>query len=249
MNSTLIENLLKTKEIGRQIVFLKEIDSTNLFAREIPSNTITNGMIIVADHQTEGKGRRGRTWIDESRANILCSLILTNLKSTSLLPIIAGISIVESIFECTNLKAECKWPNDVFLNKKKISGCLIEQIGNITIIGIGINVNQNNFGDLANNATSLFNETGIKWEREVLLVNLLNRMETLLSIYENSSSQIIDLWKKYVTFIGKEVNISTELENYSATAVDITEDGLLIIRKDNNLQTLTAGDISLKINL
>lgn len=249
MNTALIEKLLTTKVIGRRIIFLKEINSTNIYAKELPKTSITSGIVILADHQSGGLGRRKRSWLDEPGANILCSIVLTETINIPLLPFICGIAVAEEVSKTLKLECTCKWPNDVLLNSKKISGTLIEQSSNIIIVGIGVNVNQQEFGSLSPLATSLFNETSKQFERETLLANILNRFEELLLLAKNSTSQIIELWKKYATFLGKEVLISSENESYTALAMDVTNEGFLIVKRENKLDTLLSGDITLKINL
>ncbi|MDA0987314.1 MAG: biotin--[acetyl-CoA-carboxylase] ligase [Bacteroidetes bacterium] len=248
MDTARINKLLLTKEIGRNIIFLEETNSTNVFAKELPLDKTINGLLIIAEHQTSGIGRRGRIWTDEAGANILFSIVMTNFTNPNLIPFASGIAVAKSISEISVLKTECKWPNDVLLNNKKISGTLIEKDKSKLIIGVGININQTNFGDLNKLATSLFIETNKIWDRELIIATILNYIEPLIFIAQNNPNQIIDLWKKYTNFFGKIVEINTETGNFTAEAIDVNELGLLIIKKGNTIETLSSADVSIKIN-
>lgn len=193
--------------IGKKIIHLEETHSTNTYARElISSNKQAEGIIVLANYQTAGKGQGHNKWMSEKDANLLMSAIV---KPAFLVPeqqfflnISVCLAIVRSIEELYMTRAIIKWPNDILVNDRKVAGVLIENsLGkntiNNSIIGIGLNVNQENFDPSLPMATSLLLETGINCPLDkvfdLLLGNLRiyyqhlkgNRLETLKKMYEN----------------------------------------------------------------
>jgi BirA family transcriptional regulator, biotin operon repressor / biotin---[acetyl-CoA-carboxylase] ligase len=171
--------------MGKNLVFVPECHSTNTLAHEMSQHSaITDGTVIVTDHQIAGRGQRGNSWESEAGKNLTFSLIL---KPTFLpvheqfyLNIFASLAIHDLLKDKTDATIRIKWPNDILINGKKVCGILIEnqiqgpQVSN-TVIGIGINVNQLTF--TLSSATSLAIETGLVHDTSVLLDQLLGLLE------------------------------------------------------------------------
>ena len=178
---------LSTKKIGQNIIYYDTIDSTQLEAKKISNkNTIPDGTVVLANMQTNGIGTHDRTWFTKEGENITMTIMLypnCNIKKINNLTLSIAECIVETIEKLYNIKMNIKYPNDIMYNSKKIAGILtqsvtknnkVEQI----LIGIGINVNQEDFTDeIKDIATSLKKITNKKCSREDIIVNFLEIFE------------------------------------------------------------------------
>lgn len=185
-----IDKLTKanTKYIGKKVVYFQEIDSTQLEAKR-NKQKYDNGTIIIADVQTAGKGTHGRMWHTKSD-NIAMTIILkpkANIKQLEGFTVAIAERIKYAIKKLYNINLEVKLPNDLLLNNKKICGILTEVITvqeNIKelFIGIGFNVNENDFSDdILNIATSLYNETKQQYCREDIICKIIENIEKELN--------------------------------------------------------------------
>lgn len=135
---------LPTKCLGRRVLLFDTVDSTNTQAAEFGEDPEHDGLVVVADSQTAGRGQHGRSWTSKPGAGVLLSVLLfppQALRRPALLTSWAAVSVCETIYHCTGLEARIKWPNDVFVQGRKVSGILIEQ-SKATVVGIGLNVHQ-----------------------------------------------------------------------------------------------------------
>ncbi len=135
---------LETQRLGRRVLIYDQLDSTNTLAASLAGDPTNDGLVILADCQTAGRGQHGRTWLCTPGAGILMSLLLfppTPLRRPALLTAWSAVSVCETIGHVTGLDARIKWPNDVLINGKKVCGILIEQRQG-TVVGIGLNVRQ-----------------------------------------------------------------------------------------------------------
>ena len=141
--------------------------------------TLPEGALVVADHQTAGRGRLGRTWEAPPGKAILCSLLLKPPPEHDVpqLSLVAGVAVADALEEATGLAVQLKWPNDVMLRRRKVAGCLAEARDGVVVLGIGVNVNQAR-EELPDGAGSLRTLTGREWDREVLLASLLQHLGT-----------------------------------------------------------------------
>jgi BirA family biotin operon repressor/biotin-[acetyl-CoA-carboxylase] ligase len=140
------------------------------------------GALVVADYQTAGRGRHGRTWAAPPGSSILCSLLLKPPpeRNTPELSLVAGVAIADTLERATGLSVQLKWPNDVMLRRKKVAGCLAEAREGAVVLGIGVNVNQTS-EELPDGAGSLRTLTGRTWDREQLLASLLEDLRARYS--------------------------------------------------------------------
>ncbi len=176
-NDKTISQNLNTKIFGQKIFFFKSIKSTMDYAKKLAEKGEPEGTVVIADYQSHGRGRFGRIWKAEPEKNILMSVILRPtipLDKFGILSFLTSISVAEAIEKNVDVKITTKWPNDLLINGKKFCGILLEasitvESGDFVIIGIGINVNQENFPkEIQDYATSLYIETG------KLLIELLS---------------------------------------------------------------------------
>jgi BirA family transcriptional regulator, biotin operon repressor / biotin---[acetyl-CoA-carboxylase] ligase len=136
--------------------------------------SLPEGALAVADHQTAGRGRLGRSWEAPAGTAILCSLLLKPPpeRNAAELSLVAGVGVADALERTTGLALQLKWPNDVMLRRRKVAGCLAEARDAAVVLGIGLNVNQTQ-EQLPDGAGSLRTLTGREWDRELLLSALL----------------------------------------------------------------------------
>ncbi len=178
----------QTLFIGNPIVKLNEVDSTNTFALSLlRGKDVTEGTVVTTQSQTTGRGQRGNSWFSESGKNITCSIILkpTFLDVAKQFDLTRTIALGIADLMCNLLpssKIHIKWPNDIIADGKKVAGILIENIINGTqvsasVVGIGLNVNQSDFGSNAPNAVSISQLAGKEFEMEEILQQLFANIE------------------------------------------------------------------------
>lgn len=247
---------LTTKSFGRTVVSFESIDSTNTVAKGMHRSEALHGTVVIADEQTAGRGRLQRQWLAEKGANLLFSVLLLPefaIEKIALLPFAGSLAVADAIEEVTGLSPVCKWPNDILIGRRKVCGMLLESVSGAAgiervVLGIGINVNQEEFPEeLQFKATSLRNETGTMIERPRLLAAVLNALELR---YEQLASfppaQLLNDWKLRALLLGKRILVLENEFSFTATAIDVIEDGSLLIETEDGLRrSLFAGDVSL----
>ena len=240
----LIKVNLKTKSFGRVIEYFQKLNSTNKEAFDlINKNKVSSGGIILTDFQYDGKGRNNKKWFSSSGKSITFSLVIEpafHPKKLSLLSLAVGISIANTIKKL-NLNASLKWPNDIFIKNKKCGGILIESkiLQNkikYLIIGIGINVNENEFdSSLQNISTSLFIEKKSPIQRELIIAWILNELELLIKLLnQENSGDIINSWTNLCNHINKKVSFLHNKKTKEGIFKGINNNGEAIIQFDNN---------------
>jgi BirA family biotin operon repressor/biotin-[acetyl-CoA-carboxylase] ligase len=255
-----IQENLQTKKLGKKIIYLHEIGSTNDLAKELANCGASEGTIVIAETQTAGRGRLNRKWFSP-KGGLYFSVILRpklKAKETIKLVFVAGLAVAEVLHENYGLNVETKWPNDVLANGRKACGILSEmktkgEEVNYMVIGVGINVNVNvkkEFPEeLKTVATSLENELGRKVRLEELLKLLLEKLDSLYEKFlEEGFLQVLKRWKEYAGFLGKEVEVIDEVKRLHGLALDVDDEGSLVIKlEDGTVKRIFVGDVSLKI--
>lgn len=179
----------QTIYLGKEIIYKEEMESTQELAKELAKNNVKNGSLIITDNQTKGKGTKGRTWQASKGKNITMTIILnSNLKIEKLEGITLKIAqaIKEGLKELYGYNLTIKIPNDLLLNGKKICGILTQtsSIGNkvnYILIGIGFDVNEESFSkELESIATSLKKEYKREFEREEIIVKIIEKIEKII---------------------------------------------------------------------
>jgi BirA family biotin operon repressor/biotin-[acetyl-CoA-carboxylase] ligase len=243
---------LNTKQIGKKTYYFDTVSSTMDIALQLAMKGSPEGTIAIAEFQTKGRGRLGRSWSSPKYKGIYLSLILRPkiLPSQSpVLTLLAAVSACEAIKEAVGLAATIKWPNDILSRNKKLGGILTEldaetDVVRFVVIGIGLNVN-NDKKSLVSGATSLREEKGGSINRVALLQELLRKIEgNYLSFQKKGPSFITDKWRNYSVTLGKRVKVASGLKHFEGQAIDIDTDGGLLLRKDSGvIEKVTAGDI------
>lgn len=258
LNYEEIEEYLDTDFMGRNIHYFDSIDSTNKKAKEMALGE-KEGTVLVAEEQIGGKGRLGRTWISPKGKGIWMSIILKpkvdpmKVAKITLL----GAAAVTKALNNLNIRSQIKWPNDILIDGKKICGILTEMncelnMINYVVMGIGINVNldANEIPeDLRGKATSVKISEGKEINRKELLANILNEFEELYLSFRDKDdlSYAIDICRKNSALIGKEIRVIKGEEIKLGKALDINEEGQLVVEFENGVvENVYSGEVSVR---
>ena len=237
-----IEKGLRTEFVGRQIHHFDELASTNLRARKIAADS-PNGTVVVAEKQSEGRGRLGKAWASPPGGIYLSIILKPEIPPDHIhrLTLVAGVAAVEVLNEL-GLNAEIKWPNDILINEKKVCGILTEidaemDAVNYVIIGIGVNANTE-LDALPPitmlQATSLKEEMGRVVDRIAITQRFLERFEQYyVTFSEGGFPSILKHWREHSSTIGRRVKIVTKFRTIEGEAVGIDHDGALIVERDD----------------
>ena len=235
-----------------------EIDSTNAEAQRLATAGAAEGLLIVADTQRAGRGRRGRRWNSPPGDSIYMTFLLrpdVPADTAPVLTLVAALSVAEAINENRDVRVGIKWPNDLVVGGRKLCGILTEmklEDGRIdhVVIGIGINVNTKEFpGELQKTATSLFIETGHKTDRKVLIRQIGRHFAKEYERFcgEKSFYSFRKRYEQLSVNLGQEIQVLAGNEQYFGKAEGINEwGGLMITREDGTREAIRAGEVSVR---
>jgi len=250
---------LSTKVFGKKdIIYLNETDSTNTRAKELAAQGAPEGTLVIAEKQTEGRGRRGRSWFSPPGGGIYFSLILRPVLSPTETPritLMTAVVLAETLISLMKLKLRIKWPNDILVNGKKLAGILTEistemDEVNYIIVGLGLNVNtqlEDLPREIKKTATSILIETGKQFPRVKLIQHYLKLYEKYYDMFKkNDFEPIMKRWRELADIIGKQIRVDVIGKTHIGKVVDVDNDGVLIL-KDNQgkLQRIFSGDATL----
>lgn len=254
-NLEIFDIKLETDVIGRSFIYCEEIESTNTELLSDKQQYKKNGTVFLAEKQLFGKGRKNRTWQSAKGLNLTFSILLTKESladiNTNHISLSTALAVAEAIENLYQLKTELKWPNDIFINKKKVAGILIETSikGNNVervVIGIGINLNQLSFqGEFNYPPTSLKLEVHSDINRENMLAEILNIFEEKLIELDKSPKNILNDWRSKCEMIGDKITITENDQVKKGIFFDIDENGFLLLKRDNVIEKIHFGDVSL----
>lgn len=241
--------------LADSICYCSLTESTNTDAKKIAKDS-PNGTIVIAEEQKKGRGRMGRKWSSPKGCGLWFSIILKPdipPYEAPKLTLLTSVCVQEAIRNTAKISADIKWPNDILINGKKVCGILTEISAemdaiNYIIIGIGINVNNDDFPtEIKNSATSLKLEKGEVIDRVTLLVNILESFECFYKKALNNFDDILEIWRKNCCNLGKPVKIIGKNESFEGIAINVDEDGSLLVKRENgNIEKVLSGDISLR---
>ena len=253
-----IESRLDGGWIGTRVYFAEEVDSTNTWGKRLAEEGAPHGTLIVADEQTQGRGRRGRSWKSLKGTNISMTLILRpdlEPSRASMLTIVMGLSVAQGLKELLELPIEIKWPNDAVLNGHKLCGILTEMSAqidyiNYVVVGTGINVNLPEIPeDLKEIATSLLIETGHTVNRaEVIGAVMRAFARNYESFIETGDlSGLRDAYNEILANRDRQVRVLDPKDPYEGVALGINPRGELLVRKeDGSVSEVYAGEVSVR---
>lgn len=252
-----LTSILRTKTIGKKIRYYQEVNSTNAEAKRLAEGETGDGLLVISEQQTAGKGRRGRNWLSPKGDGIWMSILLKpNMKpvNASMLTLVTALAVAKTIREDLKMDAYIKWPNDVVVNGKKVCGILTEMSSEIdyihyVVIGIGINVNIEKFPEeLQDTATSLFIEGNKKWNRSKLIASILLEFESLYEQFLKTEDlrEFILAYNKVLINNGRMVRILETREETPGKALGINEKGHLLVETQDKVIEVIAGEVSVR---
>ena len=256
ISPTLVDFLLRDDPIFVKSIYFPRITSTQHAIKNLARQDAPEGIVAVTDEQTEGRGRRGRSWHAPVSKNLLFSvLIRPELRpgDVQLLNLAAGLAVRSVLSGVYGLDAKLKWPNDILVNGRKICGILSEAAGEpdriyYAVTGIGLNVNTTE-GELEeeyrNIATSIMIEKGEAVPRPLLLARILKALSSLIIGLKRpeGKAKLLSVYRNECDTIGREVSVLQDDEKFRGTAVGITEQGALVVKAGNEEKIFAAADV------
>lgn len=248
---------LQTATLGRNVIFHPQIDSTQNQAKTLGEQGAVEGTVVLAETQTQGRGRRGRTWAAIPHGVAMSIIFRPELPPDRAphFPLLAGVAVSRAISRTCNLAPGLKWPNDILLAGMKVVGILAELDAemdriNAVYLGIGLNVNaslQDIPPELTSTATSLCIQSGREVSRLHLVRAVLEELESAYSTYQaRGFAPIRQAWKEINVTLGHKVRIISGQSVVTGTALDILETGALLIRTEDQAEiAITAGEVQL----
>lgn len=245
---------LKTEFVGRKVLHFEEVTSTNEVAKEMARRGAEEGVVVIAEAQSRGRGRLGRRWISP-RGGVWLTVILRPTISPEAalrMQFITAVSVARAIEETLGLEVEVKWPNDILIHGRKVCGILTEsglRGGELEFVALGVGINANIDinafpEDLRESVTSLREEAKHEVSRRFLLKSLLANLERYyVKFLRGEFDQILDEWRSLTSMLGKRVVVTNLHEKIEGEAVDVDQDGALVIRLDGGpLRRVLSGD-------
>jgi len=248
-----IVSRLTTDFIGRNLLYYPTVTSTMDVARKVASEGACEGTVVVAEEQTAGRGRLGRSWINPRGVMAVSIIFHPEFRYLLRLNMVASMAVCRSVELIPGIKTTIKWPNDVLVGGRKLCGILTEnsisgQSVDWSVMGIGINVNFDpaEYSEIANTATSLYTELGGEVSRLDVLTGLLREIESLYLALK-SGKPIHEEWQERLETLGKVIKVRSGNLTEEGYAESVDSDGSLLLRRsDGSLARIVAGDVTLR---
>lgn len=243
-------SLLREHAVAANLHYFRTVSSTMTEASRLAREGAAHGTVVVAEEQTAGLGRMGRSWTSEPEVGIYCSVILRLPLPQAQLPIVSlllGLAAAEAIQSSTGIACDLRWPNDVLIHGRKVAGVLAHLTESCIIAGIGINVNNTSFeADLRTPATSLLLAGNRKFSRDTVLLRLLESLNffcTLLT--EQGAASILRAFTAASSYVVAR-RVCLEEDGALGTTAGLDENGFLRVRMDDGkLRNVASGGIRL----
>lgn len=248
--------LTREGSLWRRVEVLAASPSTNALVAERARQGETSGLVVVAEHQTAGRGRLDRMWVTPPRAALTFSFLVTPHRVPPgrwpWLPLLAGIAVAEGVHRVTDVQCELKWPNDVLVGDLKLAGILVERVerdaGAAAVVGVGLNVSTSRDELPIATATSLQLEGAATLDRSVILREVLRTFEALYVQWQAEAGDpgqgLHDSYVRRCATVGREVRVELPTgEEVRGEAIGVDGDGRLQVRTRGGVRTLGAGDV------
>lgn len=229
---------------------LDDVSSTNLYLRKlIKDKSINENILVSTNYQEKGRGQRSNIWESEKNMNILISFLYvhtTNNYDLFKFNMLISLAIYDFLSKYFKTGLKIKWPNDLMINNKKIAGVLVQNIESNfkSIIGVGININQKEFKNFSPQATSFSNELNKEFNRNALLLELMNNFENYLINY----FQFNDLKNSYMLKIYKfkqQTNFLNNLKQFKGEIMNFNSEGEIIIKRGDEFLSFKNGEVKM----
>jgi BirA family biotin operon repressor/biotin-[acetyl-CoA-carboxylase] ligase len=253
-----IKARLKTKRIGSEVLVFEETASTNDVVEHLVKSGGREGLVVFAESQTRGRGRRGRPWASPRGKGLWFSVLLRPTlppSAASRITVAASVAVARAIREVCRADVRIKWPNDLIIGDKKLAGILTELRVEgdeilLAILGIGIDVNceQRDFpDDLARIATSLKLETGNVQDRVALAAQVLTALDECYQLALTDFEAVVDEWAKLCTTLGRQIVVTMGQRRIEGFAQALDSDGALLVRCDSGqMERVLGGDLAVE---
>ena len=252
-----IRSCLYTKWAGREIRIYDGVDSTNSEAKRQAENGADHGLLILAEEQTTGRGRRGRAWESKKGEGIFMTLLLKpeiDPANASMLTLVMGMAVRAALEQEAGMDAQIKWPNDIVCEGKKICGILTEMSAQVDyinhiVIGVGINVHNREFpGEVQKVATSVFLQTGKAVCRARLAAETMNCFEVYYEQYLQTQNlkALMAEYNRHLINCGRRVQVLDLKKSFTGIARGINERGELLVETENGVICVSAGEVSVR---
>jgi BirA family transcriptional regulator, biotin operon repressor / biotin---[acetyl-CoA-carboxylase] ligase len=227
-----------------EVRWFASLDSTNRYLLDEARRGAPEGLVAVADHQTQGRGRRGRTWIAPPGASLLVSVLVRPglpPERLQLVSIVAGIAMARAVEGVAGFRPALKWPNDLMVGEHKLAGLLAESDGDAVVVGIGVNVEWHDVPpELADLATACNIEAGRSIDRRDLLSAFLAELEPRYRRLD----VVLDEYRRFLATLGRRVRVERPDGDLVGRAVDVGDAGELVLDVDGQgLARVHAGDV------
>lgn len=253
-----VKNTLNTKILGKEVHWFQSVGSTSNEAKKLAATGCPEGTVVLAETQQSGRGRLARGWFAPAGKGIWMSVVLRPPFQPQDAPkctLMAAVAVTRAIRRITAIECGIKWPNDILYQGKKIVGILTEMSAemdavNYIVLGIGINVNIETHEfpqDLVPAAVSLAQISGGKISRIELLEAVLGELEQIYQgVVQHGFADVLKEWRSLSVTLGQEVTVIGMDRQFSGRAVDIDQSGALLVQTPERLETVLAGDVSIR---
>ena len=224
-------------------VYLESVDSTNSYLKRIIKETgLLNGISVMAESQTSGRGRLGRSWLSQ-KGDTLCMSIAVENEYSEGFTLLVSLAVVEALLPfCKGKNLQIKWPNDIICKNKKLCGILCERVSEYTVIGIGINVNTKSFpNEIENKATSLYLLNGKEYDVKEIFRAVNKAFENVFAKYNFTFTRDAKAeFERLCINLGKEVIT----ERLRGIATGVADNGELLVKTDGKTVSISSGEVA-----
>ncbi len=254
LSPEILSRELGTRAVGRRVVYYARVGSTNDVAAQLADAGEAEGAVVIADEQTQGRGRMKRAWLAPAQSSILMSILFRPVaRAFKQIGMAVALGACDGVEQATSLKPQLKWPNDILLNRKKCAGILVEAktLGEeieYAIAGLGMNVNFRaaDVAGMPRDATTIADELS-KWVPRTPLVREILRAVDRYYARLGAGADLRGEWKTRLVNLGRRVRAWTASRLEEGIAEDVDGEGTLLLRRDDgSLARLIAGDVTLK---
>ncbi len=257
LTADLVEDSLDTKWAGHPTQVLDTVDSTNNEVKRQAEAGAGNGLLVIGEQQSAGRGRRGRTWESPKGSGIFMSLLLKPDIApghASMLTLVMGLAVRDALEQMGVPDVQIKWPNDIICSGKKICGILTEMSAqmdyiNYIVVGVGINVHNHDFpAEVEQVATSVLQQTGRRICRAKLVAECMAQFEKYYAVFLKTEdlSGLLDLYQSHLVNCEQKVRVSDLKADYTGIARGINAEGELLVETGDGLKYVSAGEVSVR---
>ena len=257
VNEKSIKHFLKNRIIGKNLVVLDSVGSTNDYLKALGDDGCENGTVAVAREQTNGKGRLGRRWTSKKDESLTFSILLRPRiapSEVSAITPLAGLAVCKALRKFAGIECKIKWPNDIIVGKRKLVGILMEMSAECeaveyVVIGVGINVSQAEFpAEISDKATSILLETGKSIDKNEILTCILEEIEKVFAETNlEFSATALREYTDLCATIGRNVTFQRNAKKLSGIAVGIAKNGeLKVIHSDSKVSFVNSGEVTVQ---